>query len=107
MDYELDRDPAIQPSLSQMLGKALEMLGGGGGGEGHEKTRLNHHGPGFFLMVEGSRIDMAAHTNDPAAHIKEILAYNDAVSEAIAYVSSMSSSVTNSCLSHNPLTQPD
>lgn len=65
MDYTIDRDPKKQPSLAEMTRKALDAL------EAHADE-------GFFLMVEGSRIDMASHANDPAAHAHDIMAYNDA-----------------------------
>lgn len=48
MDFEIDRDPKVQPSLKEMSIKALELLS------------MNSKN-GFFLMIEGSRIDMAAH----------------------------------------------
>lgn len=48
MDYEIDRDPVSQPSLTEMADKALKLLSGSD--------------EGFFLMIEGSRIDMAAHS---------------------------------------------
>ncbi|KAJ2779025.1 vacuolar alkaline phosphatase [Coemansia interrupta] len=62
LSYAIDRD-ASQPTLGEMSGKALELL--------------NHTDAsrGFFLMIEGARIDMAAHDNDPAAHLQEILEY--------------------------------
>ena len=34
---------------------------------------------GFFLMIEGSRIDMAGHSNDPAGHVHEILSYQSTI----------------------------
>lgn len=55
MDYEIDRNPAEQPSLAEMTKKALDLL------KDSEK--------GFFLMVEGSQIDVAGHLNDPAAQV--------------------------------------
>ena len=51
MSYDLDRNDAEQPSLAEMTAKALEVL--------------DRHENGFFLMVEGSRVDMAAHAKDP------------------------------------------
>ncbi|KAI8587545.1 alkaline phosphatase [Geranomyces variabilis] len=68
MSYEIDRDNAVQPSLKEMTVKALDIL-----------TLSERHSKGFFLMIEGSRIDMAAHDNDPAAHVREVLAYNEAI----------------------------
>jgi len=69
MDYEIDRiheHPISQPSLLQMTEKALSLLD-----KNNEK--------GFFLMVEGSRIDMAAHNHDPVAHYSDIMAYQQTV----------------------------
>ena len=51
MAYEIDRNPILEPSLSEMAIKALEIL--------NESTESSEHG--FFLMIEGSRIDMAGH----------------------------------------------
>ncbi|KAI8137491.1 alkaline-phosphatase-like protein [Fennellomyces sp. T-0311] len=65
MNYEIDRDPATQPSLTEMADKALKLL------SGSEQ--------GFFLMIEGSRIDMAAHSNDPAGHLHDILEYQNTI----------------------------
>lgn len=52
MSYEIDRNPSEQPSLHEMTEKALAILESATSGQDH----------GFFLMIEGSRIDMAAHT---------------------------------------------
>ncbi|KAF9126985.1 hypothetical protein BGW39_006200 [Mortierella sp. 14UC] len=75
MNYEIDRRQLVQqtngtkePSLSEMAAVALTSLKENGG--------LNR---GFFLMIEGSRIDMGGHNNDPVAHIHEILEYHKAV----------------------------
>ncbi|KAJ2910972.1 vacuolar alkaline phosphatase [Coemansia aciculifera] len=76
MDYEIDRDATAQPSLAEMSAKALGIL----------DAATKKKNAGFFLMIEGSRIDMAAHTNDPAAHLRDIVAYWDAISVARTYV---------------------
>ncbi|KAF9192775.1 hypothetical protein BGZ51_004943 [Haplosporangium sp. Z 767] len=68
MNFAIDRDPKVEPSLSEMAYEALRSL--------KEHTGL---GQGFFLMIEGSRIDMAAHNNDPAAHLHDILEYHRTV----------------------------
>lgn len=70
MDYEIDRGPS-QPSLSTMTQTALNLLGDAENG--------------FFLMVEGSRIDHAGHANDATAHLHDILAFNEAVETALEY----------------------
>lgn len=64
MDYEIDRDPAEQPSLAEMTAKAIDLL--------------DDDEDGYFLMVEASRVDHAGHDNDAAAHLHDILAYNEA-----------------------------
>ncbi|MDD3078106.1 MAG: alkaline phosphatase [Paludibacter sp.] len=71
MPYDIDRDTAITPSLAQMTRKALELL--------HKNKK------GFFLMVEGSKIDWAAHANDPIAIMTEYLAFDKAVGAAIDF----------------------
>jgi alkaline phosphatase len=73
LDYEIDRIDKEQPSLSDMVRKALGLLA-----DASDK--------GFFLMIEGSRIDMASHTNDPAAHARDILEYNKAFKLAAAFI---------------------
>jgi len=64
MSFEIDRDPEKEPALWEMADKALKILS-------NSDKKKN----GFFLMIEGSRIDMAAHANDPATHANDILAY--------------------------------
>ena len=65
IDLEIDRDTLREPSLAQMTAKALELLG--------PAPR------GFFLLVEGGRIDDAGHDDDPAALAREVRAYDRAV----------------------------
>ncbi|KAJ2792540.1 vacuolar alkaline phosphatase, partial [Coemansia guatemalensis] len=67
MDYEIDRNAQIQPSLSEMSKAGLDML------DAANNTQ------GFFLMIEGARIDMAGHDNDPATHLHDIIEYWRAV----------------------------
>jgi alkaline phosphatase len=69
--YDLDRDPAATPSLSEMTARALNML--------------SRNRKGFFLMVEGSKIDWAAHYNDVISAVTEFLAFDAAVKEAIEF----------------------
>lgn len=40
---------------------------------------------GFFLMVEGSKVDWAAHANDPIGIISDVLAFDDAVKVAMDF----------------------
>lgn len=74
MSYELDRDPEKEPSLAEMTAKAIEIL------SKNEK--------GFFLMVEGGRIDHAAHDNDAAGVIHDTLAFDEAVGVGLDFLAS-------------------
>lgn len=69
--YDLDRDDAKVPSLAEMTEKALE--------------RLSRNEKGFFLMVEGSKIDFAAHDNDAVACITDYLAFDRAVAKVMEF----------------------
>lgn len=71
MPYDIDRDTATYPSLAEMTRVALQSL--------------STHSKGFFLMVEGSKIDWAAHDNDAKTMITEFLAFDDACKEALAF----------------------
>ena len=42
-------------------------------------------GKGFFLMVEGARIDKACHKNDFPSAVKELLDFDQAIAEAIKF----------------------
>ncbi|KAJ2658100.1 vacuolar alkaline phosphatase [Coemansia sp. RSA 1200] len=68
MAYEIDRARTSQPSLLEMTASALQILH-------NATTAANNNNSGFFLMIEGARIDMAGHDNDPAAHLRDILEY--------------------------------
>jgi alkaline phosphatase len=52
MSYEIDRQEDKEPSLREMSEKALNIL----------RQATEGSDQGFFLMIEGSRIDMAAHS---------------------------------------------
>ncbi|KAG0337841.1 hypothetical protein BG000_004895 [Podila horticola] len=66
MNFEIDRQPSEEPALHEMAQAALDSL----------KEHSTKADKGFFLMIEGSRIDMGAHNNDPVAHVHEILEYH-------------------------------
>ncbi|KAJ2814217.1 vacuolar alkaline phosphatase [Coemansia furcata] len=83
MSYEIDRDPAEEPSLTEMTQKALDML--------HAASTVPRGNstagaPGFFIMIEGARIDMAAHDNDPASHLHDIIEYWNAVAAVRKFI---------------------
>ena len=58
-----------QPTLSQMTEKAIQTL---------SKDK-----DGFFLFIEGSKPDWAAHANDPIGMISDILAFDEAVAKGV------------------------
>ncbi len=63
--------PSEQPTLAQMTAKALALL--------------SAHDEPFVLLVEGGRIDHAAHDNDVASHLLEILDYDAALGVALDF----------------------
>ena len=71
MAYDFDRDPAKEPSLAEMTTKAI--------------NTLSKNPNGFFLFVEGSKIDWAAHANDPIGVISDTLAFDASVKVALDY----------------------
>ncbi len=72
-DYFVGLDPGYTtlPHLSEMVSAALQLL---------ENTPN-----GFFLMVEGGRIDHAGHANDIARNVFEVLEYDHAVEVAYTW----------------------
>ena len=71
MAYEMDRDSTSEPSLAEMTGKTLQVL--------------SQNPKGFFAMIEGGRIDHAAHRNDAAATIRDTLAFDEAVGVVLEF----------------------
>ena len=71
MAFDLDRDTLAEPSLCEMTEKAMSLLS-------KDKN-------GFFLMVEGSKVDYAAHSNDPMGIISEYDAFDKAVAVAMDF----------------------
>ena len=71
MAFEMDRAKTAEPSLAEMTAKTLEVLA--------------KNSKGFFVMVEGGRIDHAAHRNDAAATIRDTLAFDDAVGVVVEF----------------------
>ena len=71
LPYEKNRDQEITPSLTEMTTKAIEIL--------------SQDPAGFFLMVEGGRIDHAAHANDKINVALETIEFSNAVDKAISF----------------------
>jgi alkaline phosphatase len=70
--YEIDRHLTDEPSLADMTRKALELL--------------SQHEEGFFVMIEAGRIDHAAHGNDIAGTLHDVLAFDEAMRVALDFV---------------------
>lgn len=64
--------PEKEPTLAEMTAAALTLL---------ERNRK-----GFFLLVEGSRIDWSNHANDLRGQIAEVLAFDEAVKTVLEWV---------------------
>lgn len=70
MPYEIDREEGAL-SLADFTAKGIELL--------------SDDPDGFFLMVEGGKIDWAGHANDAASVIGDTLAFDAAIAEAVAF----------------------
>ncbi|MGM9551383.1 MAG: alkaline phosphatase [Clostridia bacterium] len=86
LSYEMDRDASKQPSLAEMTEKAIDVL--------------SKNEQGFFLMVEGSKVDWASHANDPIGVISDTLAYDDAVKVALDFAKKDGNTVVISVTDH-------
>ena len=71
MAFEIDRARTLEPSLVEMTTKTLEILA--------------RNPKGLFVMIEGGRIDHAAHRNDAAATIRDVVAFDEAVGVAMEF----------------------
>ena len=70
MSYDLDRDPGKEPSLADMTTKAMDVLG--------------KNSKGYFLMVEGGRIDHALHETTAKKALQDTVAFDNAIKAGIA-----------------------
>jgi len=77
LEYEIDRATGVgagasQPSLADMTAKAIELL--------------SKNGNGYFLMVEGGRIDHALHDTNAKRALEDTIAFDDAIKRALSLV---------------------
>ncbi len=70
MPYEIARK-ADDLSLADYTKKGIELL--------------SDDPEGFFMMVEGGKVDWACHANDAAAAIRDTLAFDDAIASAVEF----------------------
>ncbi|TVM17345.1 alkaline phosphatase [Oceanidesulfovibrio indonesiensis] len=69
LPYHMDNRPQ-DITLPEFTEKAIELL---------------DNDNGFFIMVEGGKIDWACHANDAAAAVMDTIAFDEAVQKAVAF----------------------
>jgi alkaline phosphatase len=67
--YRIDQDRA-DITLADLTKKAIQTL---------------NNSNGFFMMVEGGKIDWACHANDAATMLNEVIDFSNAVSQAVEF----------------------
>ncbi len=74
LNYDLDRvkNGLDEPSLADMTEKAIDLLA--------------KNGKGYFLMVEGGRIDHALHGTNAKRALQDAVAFDNAIARALAKV---------------------
>lgn len=81
MTYSLDRAAdSTEPTLAEMSMAAIR--------------QLDHNDKGFFLVIEGGRIDHAGHGNDLANNVGETLAFDEAIAAVHAWQLASDADVT-------------
>jgi alkaline phosphatase len=71
LDFEIDRDPAKEPTTAEMATAALKAL--------------EPSPDGFVLLVENENTDTAGHHNDAASLMRALWAFDDAVKVALDF----------------------
>jgi len=86
MEYELDRvkKSIDEPSLTTMTMKAIDVLG--------------KNSKGFFLMVEGGRIDHALHGTNAKRVMEDTVAFDDAIKAALDEMQKRDPGLTNTLI---------
>lgn len=67
--YAIDNEPDVF-TLADFTNKCIELL---------------YNKNGFFIMVEGGKIDWCCHANDAATMMKEVFAFDDAIKKAVEF----------------------
>jgi alkaline phosphatase len=89
LQYELDRvnnvgEGATQPSLSEMTAKAMDVL--------------SQNANGYFLMVEGGRIDHALHATNAKRALEDTVAFDKAIQTALDKVKQTDPTLSNTLI---------
>ncbi|MEY4906890.1 MAG: hypothetical protein RL260_608 [Pseudomonadota bacterium] len=87
MSYELDRDATKEPSLAEMTTKAIDLL-----------ANSSKSSKGYFLMVEGGRIDHALHSTNAARALAEAKAFDEAIKAALDLVKKTDPTLKNTLI---------
>ena len=77
LSFEHDRNNDAEPSLPELARFAVDRL---------EAGRKARGGTGYYLMIEGGRIDHAHHASNPYRALKEAQMFSAAVAEVLARV---------------------
>ena len=83
LDYALKRRP-VQPTLAEMTAKAIELL--------------SKDPDGFFLMVEGGKIDHALHDTNAKNALVETVAFDEAIQTAIGRMRAIDPGLENTLI---------
>jgi alkaline phosphatase len=75
---------ATQPSLSDMTVKSIQLL--------------SQNANGFFLMVEGGRIDHALHNTNAKRALEDTVAFDDAIAAAITEIKKTDPTLANTLI---------
>lgn len=84
MNFDIDRDAAKEPSLSEMATKAVDVV--------------SKNPKGFFLMVEGGRIDQALHPTLARKALQDAKAFDEAIKATIAKVKTFDPELKNTLI---------
>ncbi len=84
MSYELDRVTAEEPSLAEMSTKAVDIL--------------SKNSNGFYLMVEGGRIDHALHDTSAKRALVDTIAFDDAIKAVLAQMEAKDPGLKNTLI---------
>lgn len=86
LPYAIDKGVSKIPTLAEMTATAI--------------NTLSKNEKGFFLMVEGSKVDWAAHGNDPATIITEFLDFDEAAKVAFDFAEKDGNTLVIICPDH-------
>jgi len=84
MNFDLDRAGTTEPSLAEMTSKAIDVL--------------QKNPKGYFLMVEGGRIDQALHPTLARKALQDAKAFDDTVAAVIAKVKAIDPEMKNTLI---------